>query len=152
MMGKGAIVSCFFKHIQPSLWVRNHHANVTKGHRLKLCWETSRISRVWCEGHCGHFLGPKTMIIQQLRLIRSWEEALQDHYWRWSWQLFKCWIIPYNSRSRRCTSDAYSAPRACCVHCCKGDPSGIGFALGLVDIWGNIDKRLASSWTHWIPA
>ena len=34
-MGKGAVFSCPFKCIFPSLWVRNHDVNIAKGHQLE---------------------------------------------------------------------------------------------------------------------
>ena len=34
-MGKGAIVSYLSKYIHPSLWVRNHHLNIGKGHQIE---------------------------------------------------------------------------------------------------------------------
>ena len=34
-MGEGAVVSCLSKYIHPSLWVRNHHLNIGKGHQLE---------------------------------------------------------------------------------------------------------------------
>ena len=36
IMGKGAVVLCLIsKYIHPSLWVRNHHVDISKGHRLE---------------------------------------------------------------------------------------------------------------------
>ena len=34
-MGKGANFSCLSKYIHPSLWVRNHHVNISKDHPLE---------------------------------------------------------------------------------------------------------------------
>ena len=34
-MGEGAVVSCLSKYIHPSLWVRNHHLNIGKGHQIE---------------------------------------------------------------------------------------------------------------------
>jgi hypothetical protein len=34
-MDKGAVISCLSKYIHPSLWVRNHHLNIGKGHQLE---------------------------------------------------------------------------------------------------------------------
>ena len=34
-MGKGAVILSLSKKIHPSLWVRNHHMNIRKGHQLE---------------------------------------------------------------------------------------------------------------------
>ena len=58
-MGKGAIVSCVSKYIHPSLWVRNHHVNIGKGHQLERITVLQRREykkirgKEGIMGHCG---------------------------------------------------------------------------------------------------
>ena len=56
-MGKGAIISCLFKHIHISLLVRNHHMNIEKVHwheRMTVLEGAQENQRSWDDGHCSH--------------------------------------------------------------------------------------------------
>ena len=116
-MGKGAVVSCLSKYIHPSLWVRNHHVNIAKDHRLeRMTFRQRELKEIR-----GKDRWPLWSLLRDCRWCwYNWAvcpiKSLLDHFRWWSRHLLLWWRRLFTWGGSRRWSDAFRASQTCKVY------------------------------------